>query len=92
MVTAGKLIVGREKFPQFARCFYDQIGQFLSSYWICGSKTLYLVSSTHQQEKILEEEIFTGTNFRELVFDRKSCENFCLAKISCYTVYVCIYS
>ena len=24
----GELIVGHEKFPQFARCFYDQIGQF----------------------------------------------------------------
>ena len=35
-------------------------------------------------EKFLEEEIFAGTNFRELAFDR---ENFCLAKISRYTVY-----
>ena len=38
-----------------------QIGQFLSSYWICGLKTLYLVSSTrHQKENFLEEEIFAS--------------------------------
>ena len=36
-------------------------------------------------KKFLEEEIFAGTNFRELAFDR---ENFCLAKISRYTVLV----
>ena len=28
VVMAGELIVGREKFPQFARCFYDKMGQF----------------------------------------------------------------
>ena len=32
------------------------------------------------------EEIFAGTNFRELAFDRENRENFCLAKISRYTV------
>ena len=34
----------------------------------------------------VEEEIFAGTNFRELAFDRENRENFCLAKISRYTV------
>ena len=34
----------------------------------------------------MEEEIFAGTNFRELAFDRENLENFCLAKISRYTV------
>ena len=33
------------------------------------------------------EEIFAGTNFRELVFDCENRENFCLAKISRYTVF-----
>ena len=27
-VTTGELVVGREKFPQFAQRFYDKIGQF----------------------------------------------------------------
>ena len=34
-------------------------------------------------KKFFEEEIFAGTNFRELACDR---ENVCLVKISCYTV------
>ena len=38
-------------------------------------------------KKFLEKEIFAGTNFRELAFDRENRENFCLAKISRYTVY-----
>ena len=38
-------------------------------------------------KKFLEEEIFAGTNFRELAFDRENRENFCLAKISRYAVY-----
>ena len=37
-------------------------------------------------KKFLEEEIFAGTNFRELAFDRENREIFCLAKISRYTV------
>ena len=28
VVTTGKLIIGYQKFPQFARCFYDKMGQF----------------------------------------------------------------
>ena len=27
MYSCGELIIGREKFPQFARCFDDKIGQ-----------------------------------------------------------------
>ena len=37
-------------------------------------------------KKFLEEEIFAGTNFRELAFDRENRKNFSLAKISRYTV------
>ena len=33
-----------------------------------------------------QQEIFGGRNFRELAFDRENHENFCLAKISRYTV------
>ena len=36
-------------------------------------------------KKFLEEEIFTGTNFRKLAFDHQNRENFCLVKISHYT-------
>ena len=54
-VTAGKLIVGRKKFPQFARCFYDKMGQFSVefSYWIRGSTTTCSASSTRFQHKIV---------------------------------------
>ena len=38
------------------------------------------------QAKIFGEEIFAGTNFRDLAFDRENRENSCLAKISRYTV------
>ena len=38
------------------------------------------------QAKIFGEEIFAGTNFRDLPFDRENRENFCLVKISRYTV------
>ena len=38
-------------------------------------------------KKFLEEEIFVGTNFRELAFHRENRENFCLVKISRYTVF-----
>ena len=37
-------------------------------------------------KKFMEEEIFAGTNFRELAFDHENLESFCLAKISCYMV------
>ena len=37
-------------------------------------------------KKFLEEKIFAGTNFCELAFDHENCENFCLVKISRYTV------
>ena len=36
-VMTGKLIVGCKKIPQFARCFCDKIGQFLSIYWFRGN-------------------------------------------------------
>ena len=48
---------------------------------MCSAHGPQLVS-----KKFLEEEIFAGTNFRELAFDRENRENFCLAKISRYTV------
>ena len=71
-VTTGELIVGREKFPQFARCFYNQIGQFSVKLLDPRLEDIVLVSSTRQQENFLEEEIFAGTNFCELVFDREN--------------------
>ena len=58
--------------------------QLLLIYWICGSKAL---CSTCQQE-ICEKIFFATTNFCELVFDRENHENFCLTKISRYTVTV----
>jgi len=61
-----------------------------------GSTTNFLGSAAQTQcawhpqlvsKKILKKEIFAGTNFRELEFDRVYCEKFCLAKISRCTVY-----
>ena len=77
-VTTGELIVSRENFPQFVRCFCYKWINFLLSYWIRGSTAMCLASSTRRQQ-----EIFGVRNFRELVFDR---ENFCLMKIIRYTV------
>ena len=57
---------------------------FLSIYWICDSNRLCSAFSARQQE--IFGKIFAGTNFRELAFDRENRENFCLAKISRYTV------
>ena len=41
-------------------------------------------------KKFLEEEIFAGTNFRELAFDRENRENFCLAKIPAILYHRCV--
>ena len=60
---------------------------FLSIYWICSSNNSAQRSQVISK-KFLEEEIFAGTNFRELAFDCENRENFCLAKISRYTVTV----
>ena len=53
---------------------------FLSIYWICGSNTL--CSSARN----FEEEIFAGTNFRELAFDHENRENFPLYGIQVNTL------
>jgi len=58
--------------------------QLLLIYWICGSKALCLTC----QQEICEKNFFARTNFCELVFDRENHENFCLTKISRYTVTV----
>ena len=83
-VTTGELIVGREKFTQFARCFYDKIGQFSINLLVprLEEAVLDFLSARNFWKKF-----FAGTNFRELMFDHKNHENFCLTKISHYTVY-----
>ena len=87
MVTTGELIVGHEKFPQFARCFYGQIGQFSVELLVLRLEDIVLrFLNLSSARKSLEEEIFTGTNFRELVLDRENRGNFFLMKISRYTV------
>ena len=76
--------------------WYSTQGTILSM--LNGSRTIFLsiywsAAQTHcarcpqlVSKKFLEKEIFVGTNFRELAFDRENRENFCLAKISRYTV------
>ena len=77
----GELSIGHEKFPQFARWFYNKFSVNLLDLQLKHTVLGFLIS-----KKFLEEKIFAGTNFHELAFDRKNCENFCLAKISRYTV------
>ena len=76
------MIVGHEKFPQFARCFYDKIGQLSVDLLDLRLEGTVLDSSARN----FGEKNFRGNKFRKLVFDRENCENFCLAKISHYTV------
>ena len=70
-VTTSELIVGREKSPQFTRYFYDQIGQF--SVELLGPRlediVLGFLNSSSAKKNFLEEEIFAGTNFRELLYN-----------------------
>ena len=71
------------KFPQFSRCFYNKIDQFsvdLLHLWL-EVPLLDLLTRNFWREK------FHGNNFCELVLDRENRENFCLAKIFCYTVH-----
>ena len=87
-VTKGELFIAlaafQKKIPQFAWCFYDKVGSILCL-WIQCSTAMCLAFSTCRA-KIYGEKIFAGTNFRDLAFDRENHENFCLTKISRYTV------
>ena len=101
-VMTGELwsvIIGSEKFTQFARCIVR--GVLYYPCWMVLRQIFYRFTGSATQthcawrpqlvnKKILKEEIFTGTNFRELAFDRKNRKNFCLAKISHYTVFYTI--
>ena len=76
-VTKSELIVAQVAFqknnnPLFARCFYDKVGS-IPCRWIRCSVAMRLAFSTWQA-KIFGEEIFAGTNFRDLAFDRENCE------------------
>ena len=62
------------------------LGQFFCRFTGSAPQTHCARRPQLVSNKILEEEIFAGTNFRELAFDRENRENFCLAKISRYTV------
>ena len=81
-VTTGELVVGCQKFPQFARCLYDQIGQFSVKLLVLGLENIVLSFLNFSSARNLRrKKIFAGTNFRELVLDH---ENFCLMKMSHY--------
>ena len=62
------------------------LGQFFCRFTGSEAQTHCARRPQLVSKKFLEEEIFAGTNFRELAFDRENRENFCLAKISRYTV------
>ena len=62
------------------------LGQFFCQFTGSEAQTHCARRPQLVSKKFLEEEIFARTNFRELAFDRENRENFCLAKISRYTV------
>ena len=64
------------------------LGQFFCRFTGSAAQTHSARRPQLDSNKFLEE-IFAGTNFRELAFDRENRENFCLAKISRYTVAGC---
>ena len=65
VVTTGALIIiGHEKFLQCAQCFYNKIGQFSGDLLVLWLKEAV---SDIVSKKFLEEEIFVGTNFCELI-------------------------
>ena len=78
-----QVIVSHKKILQFHRHLYNKRSQFMLRYWIHSWTTMCLASSSCHQQAILEEEISTGRNFCKLVFNY---QNFCLTKISRYTV------
>ena len=94
-----RVIVGREKFQQFARCMDNIVRSVL--YYSC-SMVLWqffvdlldlrlkhiVLSVLSLSARNFLEEIFAGTNFCELVFDCENRENFCLTKISRYMVFL----
>ena len=66
----GELIVSRETFLQFARCFYDKMSQFsvkLRDPLLDDNAWLPQLVS----KKFLEEKFF-ARNFHKLVFDREN--------------------
>ena len=85
-VMTDELIVGCEKFPQYARCFYDKKRvNFMLSYCIKPQTTMCLASSSCLQQEIFGGRNFHGKKFCKLVFDCENRENFCVAKFSRYT-------
>ena len=62
------------------------LGQFFCRFTGSAAQTHCAWHPQLVSNKFLEKEIFAGTNFRELAFDRKNRKNFCLAKISRHTV------
>ena len=80
-VTKGELILGHfpKKFPQFAWCFYDEVGSILSlDTRLYGNalRFLNLSGKNLRRKKFSGEEIFTGRNFCDLAFHRENSENF----------------
>ena len=67
---AVAVMTGREKFLQFAQCFYDKIGQFSIDLLDLQFKdTVFGFLNSNFKRKN-----FVGTNFCELVFDGENCE------------------
>ena len=82
-----RVIVGHKKFPQFARCkvrgvqYYPcsmVLRQIFCRFTGSAAQTHCAQRPQLVSKKFLEEEIFTGTNFRELAFDSENRENFLL--------------
>ena len=88
-VTTGELIIGCKKFLLFTQCFYNKMGQFSTELLDLQLNDNVLNFLNLLSARIfLEEEIFTGRNFRKLVFNCENQDNFCLTKISRYMWYL----
>ena len=65
----------------------EVLGQFICRFTGSAAQLEHTACARrHGPRLVSKKQIFAGTNFRELAFDRENRENFCLAKISRYTV------
>ena len=77
----GELSIGHEKFPQFARWFYNKFSVNLLDLQLKHTVLGFLISKKFLEEKFSQEQIFVSWHLIA-----KIAKNFCLAKISRYTV------
>ena len=68
----GELIIGCETFPQFARCFYDEVGQFSVELVNLRLKDSVLGFLNSSERKFWRKKFLLEKIFHELVFNREN--------------------